>query len=176
MHKLIRNILLTSVALCVAIPALGQDDVPAAESTEESDGEKIDDLMRSCITLRSLRRTEIIDDRNILFRMRGRKIYHNILPSQCGGLEREDRFSYNSNLGRLCGGDMIRVLYSDSFSTIGVREGVGCRLGAFHLITAEDAEALKEAPLRQPTNIPLPMPSPQEVGVSPVDPEEPEQR
>ena len=178
MHKLIRNFLIAGVITCSAIPVLGQEEVtndePIDESIDVTDGEKVGDAMRSCVTLRALRRTEIIDDRNILFRMRGRTIYHNILPRQCGGLAREDRFSYDSSMGRLCRGDMIRVLHSDSFGTYGMREGVACRLGAFHKISQEDAQALREAPVRQPSNIPLPMPSPQEVGADPDEPEEAE--
>lgn len=178
MHKLIRNILLVAFAFFVAFPVLGQEDEQAKEATGESVDEMTDDLTRSCITLRSLRRTDAIDDRNILFRMRGRTVYHNILPARCGGLARENRISYDSRFGRLCKGDMIRVLHSNSFSTFGVGEGFGCRLGAFHKITQEDAKALKEGPNTQPTPAALPMPSPQEVGATPSEPEEtePEER
>ena len=160
MHKLIKIISAVGVASCIAIPVLAQDD----EVTEVPEGEKVGDSMRSCITLRSLRRTQVIDDRNVLFRMRGRTVYHNILPQQCGGLAREDRFSYDAQFGRLCEGDMIRVLYSDSFGTYGIREGAACRIGAFHKITQEDAKALREGPNLQTTPAALPMPAPQEVG------------
>ena len=174
MHKLFRNFLVTAVALGVAMPVFGQDEEPAKEPVEESVGEMTDDLMRSCITLRSLRRTDAIDDRNVLFRMRGRTVYHNILPARCGGLARENRFSYDSQFGRLCKGDLIRVLYSDSFGTYGMRAGAGCRLGAFHKITQEDAKALKEGPNIQQTPAALPMPAPQEVGSDSQEPEEAE--
>ena len=174
MHKLIRNILFVGVASCIAIPVVGQDQVPV----EVPEGEKVGDLVRSCVTLRSLRRTQVIDDRNVLFRMRGRTVYHNILPRRCGGLGREKRFSYDSQFGRLCQGDMIRVLYSDSFGAFGMREGGGCQLGAFHKITQEDAKALRDGPNDPQTPAALPMPAPQEVGTEPEKPEEsePEQR
>ena len=173
MHKPIRHFLAIAAAFCVAIPVLGQEENPAEEEAEESTGEMMDDLTRSCISLRSLRRTEVIDDRNVLFRMRGRTVYHNILPNQCGGLGREKRFSYDSTFGRLCQGDLIRVLYSDSFGTFGMREGAGCRVGAFHKITQEDAKALKEGPVRAPaSSVPLPMPAPQEVGTATEEPED----
>ncbi len=170
MHKLTKIFCVASVASCMAIPALGQDE----ESTDVPEGEKVGDLMRSCITLRSLRRTQIIDDRNVLFRMRGRTVYHNILPQQCGGLAREDRFSYDAQFGRLCRGDVIRVLQNGAFGSRGMSEGRGCRLGAFHKITQEDAKALREGPSIQPTPSALPMPSPQEVGATPEEPEESE--
>lgn len=168
MHKLIRNLLLVGVAAATAFPAVGQDQEPA----DTADGEKVGDMVRSCITLRSLRRTQVIDDRNVLFRMRGRTVYHNILPQRCGGLAREDRFSYDAQFGRLCQGDLIRVLYSDSFGTYGLREGPGCRIGKFHKITQEDAKALLEGPSTQATPPALPMPPPQEVGSDSADTEE----
>ena len=164
MHKLLKIISAVSIASCIAIPVLAQDE----EAVDIPEGEKVGDSMRSCVTLRSLRRTEVIDDGNILFRMRGRTVYHNILPAKCGGLAREDRFSYDAQFGRLCKGDVIRVLYSDSF---GMREGSGCRIGAFHKISQEEAKVLKEGPDIQTVPAQLPMPAPQEVG---ADPEEAE--
>jgi hypothetical protein len=153
----------TVVALCVMTPAVAQDNEPAVKEYD-TDGE-------SCIDLRSVRRTEIIDDRNILFHMRGKTVYHNILPHQCGGLARENRFSYTTSIGRLCSLDMIHVLYTDPF---GLREGNACSLGKFHEISREDAEAMKETQINEPVANPLPMPEPEEVGVDEEDPEVPE--
>ena len=132
-----------------APPAVAQDDI-----SDPGDG------MRDCIRLRTVRRTEVIDDLNILFHMRGSTVYHNILPRLCKGLAREDRFSYKSSVGQLCRQDMIRVLYNDPF---GLREGNSCKLGAFHEITKEDALALKEAANQPPRSNPLPMPTPEEI-------------
>jgi len=119
------------------------------------------DGMRDCIRLRTVRRTEVIDDLNVLFHMTGSTVYHNILPRRCNGLAREDRFSYKSSIGQLCRQDMIRVLYNDPF---GLREGNACSLGAFHEITKEDAKALKEIAKQPPRSNPLPMPTPEEIG------------
>jgi len=163
MYKQIRELLGMGVALCITIPALAQEDDPVDED--------FDSDARSCIDLRSVRRTEIIDDRNILFHMRGKTVYHNILPHQCGGLAREDRFSYTTTIGRLCSLDMIRVLYTDPF---GLREGNSCSLGKFHEISREDAKAMKETSINAPAASPLPMPEPQEVGVEEEESTEPE--
>jgi hypothetical protein len=130
---------------------------PAVAQDNESDP---GDGMRDCVRLRTVRRTEVIDDLNILFYMRGSTVYHNILPRRCKGLAREDRFSYKSSIGQLCRRDMIRVLYNDPF---GLSEGNACQLGAFHKITKEDALALKEGTNQPPRSNPLPMPTPQEV-------------
>lgn len=163
MYKQIRKLLIMSAAMGVAIPAAAQDEDPVSDD--------VDDGARSCISLRTIRRTEIIDDRNILFHMRGSTVYHNILPRQCGGLARENRFSYKTTIGRLCSLDLITVLYSDPF---GLREGNSCQLGMFHEITREDAKALKEGLNTEPPANPLPMPAPQEIGVGEDEPEEPE--
>ena len=147
-------------AVCFPGQILAQDEEPIDH-----------DNTRNCIDLRSVRRTEIVDDRNILFHMRGSMVYHNILPHQCGGLARENRFSYKTSMRRLCDIDTIRVLYSDPF---GLREGNVCQLGLFHEMTREDARAFKEGANRPTEAAPLPMPDPQEIGVEKKPPEDPE--
>jgi len=167
MYKQIRKIVIMCVTLSVALPAAAQDD--------EATSDDVGDLSQSCVSTRSIRRTEVLDDLNILFYMNGKVVLHNILPRQCNGLAREDRFSYKTSIGRLCNNDMIRVLHSDPFSPYGLREGVGCRLGKFHKITREDAAALKD-PAPAPQAGPLPMPEPQEVSADEVESAEPELR
>jgi len=169
MHKLIKIFSVAGFVTCIANPVFAQDE----DATEVPEGEKVGDEMRSCVTLRSLRRTEVIDDSTVLFRMRGRTTFLNILPRRCGGLAREDRFSYDSRFGRLCAGDMIRVLYIDSFGpSHQMREGAGCRLGSFQKISQEEAKALREGPPAQVTPAQLPMPAPQEVGGGTAEDEE----
>jgi hypothetical protein len=162
MYKQIRKLSGTAVALCIVIPAMAQEDEPIIDD--------VDDDTRSCINMRTIRRTEVIDDRNILFHMRGQSVYHNILPRQCNGLARENRFSYSTTISSLCSLDSIRILYNGAF---GLQEGPGCQLGKFHKISREDAKALAETPVNEPTANPLPMPDPQEVGIE-EDSEEPE--
>lgn len=163
MYKQIRQIVITATALGVMMPASAQDTDEVVDD--------IGDRTSNCITLRNVRRTEVIDDRNVLYHMRGRTIYHNILPRQCGGLAREKRFSYSTTMGRLCNLDSITVLYNDPF---GLGSGNSCQLGKFHKITREDAKALKEPGNNEPAANPLPMPPPQEVGVDDGEPKEPE--
>ncbi len=150
MHKHIRKILLTGALFCCAPPLVAQDEEPVFDADS-----------RECIDLRQIRRTKVVDDRNILFYMRGNTVYHNILPRQCGGLSREERFSYETSIGRLCRLDMIRVLYDDPF---GLREGNTCGLGLFHKMTVEDADAFRKEAHQKPVANPLPMPEPEEVG------------
>jgi hypothetical protein len=96
------------------------------------------DGIEKCISTRILRRTEVVDDRHILFYLSGKKVYLNILPNLCSGLSRERRFSYTSISQRLCRLDSIRIL-SDVGGTI--HQGRSCRLGYFHLTSEEEIEA-----------------------------------
>ena len=123
---------------------------------------EVDDTKASkCIRVRSLRSTKVVDDLNIIFYMVGSKIYHNILPRQCHGLARENRFSYESRSGSLCDIDMIRILYP---AGVGLQQGNSCRLGLFHPISKEDAEALLEQVNEPPQAEPIPLPEPEEIG------------
>lgn len=151
MHKHLTHLFILGVTLAASGQAAAQDDEPAH-----------DDNTRKCISVRSIRNTDIIDDRNILFHTSGKRVYHNILPRRCSGLAREDRFSYSTTIGSLCDLDTINVLHRD---ISGFRQGIACRIGLFHEITEEDAKALKEGPATQPQAKPLPMPTPKEIGV-----------
>jgi hypothetical protein len=150
MNKLIR---ILSAACLFALA------VPGASLADEQD-EESDDNIRDCVNVSRIRSTRIVDDRNILFYMRGRTVYHNNLPRRCPGLRREGRFSYRTTTGNLCRLDLIRVLYS---SGIGVEEGVACGLGYFHEITEEDAEGIIEGLPRESEVKPLPPAEPEDI-------------
>jgi hypothetical protein len=87
---------------------------------------------RGCISTRTLNKTAVVDDLNILFFKTGGTIYHNILPRECKGLSRFRAFSYSTLSGSLCNFDTIQVLNSNGLG------GKSCRLGYFHTITEED--------------------------------------
>jgi len=149
MYKYLPTIPL-ALLLLASTPAPAQDEEPVDDMTGER-----------CVNLQRIRKTEIIDDRNMLFYMRGGDIYHNILANRCPGLAREKRFSYKTSLSSICQLDSIAVLYSEAR---GLREGARCGLGMFHPITEEDAEALREGAKAKPEPSVLPMPEPEEVG------------
>ena len=131
--------LATSVALAQDSP--DDADPPVYELDEEDFA--IDREGERCISTRNIRSTDILDDRTILFRMRGGDYYVNYLRNDCPGLVREERFSYRSSGGRLCQIDMIRVL--EQFGGF-IQEGMSCGLGAFYPITGEEAEFLALEP------------------------------
>lgn len=93
-----------------------------------------------CVRASRIRSTQVIDDRNILFYMRGNRAYRNELPEDCPRLAAEGRFLYErrvgQRIGRLCSVDSITVL--ESFGA--VPYGATCRLGKFYPITQTEAD------------------------------------
>ena len=81
-RKTLFSVLAALLGLTVALPLTAQDD------------EVIDRTPEDCVSLSRVSRTKVIDDNTILFYMRGRRIYRNILDRECPGLEREGRFTY----------------------------------------------------------------------------------
>jgi len=162
MYKLFMTIFLLSFASAWDVPADAQEEEPV-----------VDDDARRCLSTRRIRRTHIIDDRNMLYYAPGRRVYHTIPRQPCNGLKREGRFTYRVTGGSLCSGDIIFVLHDDSFD--GFRQGASCSLGAFHEISQEAAAALREGPDAKVEAQPLPMPEPAEVGKDDEKEEEPEE-
>jgi hypothetical protein len=126
-----------------------------------------DDNSRRCINIRSLKRTEVVDDQHILFYMFGKTIYLNVLERRCGGLARERRFSYSTYGGSLCSFDTVEVL-SDFGGDL--QTGASCRLGRFFLTSKEEIEAAREKSL-EPAEIIAPAGADEEeVGTEAEDP------
>jgi hypothetical protein len=117
---------------CVAI-GIGLTTTLAAQDDEEEQ-QYFDREPEKCISTNRIAHTEIVDDRTIVFRMRGRDNYMvNMLPRRCPGLERNKQFLHETRMGRLCETDFITVLERSGFGP-----GFTCRLGYFHPATAED--------------------------------------
>lgn len=133
-----------ALGLCIALPVCAED---AAEKARDKVEESIiaDDLQaRQCVSIRRIDRTEIIDDRNIVFHMQGKDIYLNKLPRRCPGLRISDSFSYRNTTGQLCNVDLISVL--DNFGGE-LRRGPSCGLGEFFPITEDELVVLKNPDL-----------------------------
>ncbi|MBN1240266.1 MAG: hypothetical protein JXB36_17315 [Gammaproteobacteria bacterium] len=132
MHRPQRFLPLACVALAAGLQsAAAQDDGDAS----------IDRAPERCITLPRLDRTEVIDDRTIIFHMRGGAIFLNHLSRECPGLEREERFMYSPTSTRLCDVDTITVLENRGF---GFTRGFTCSLGLFHPITELELVELRD--------------------------------
>ncbi len=122
--------------------------------------EEEEDNTLNCIRVNRIRNTKVVDDLRILFYMRGKSDYLNILPRRCRGLSREGRFSYRVSANTLCQLDSIRLLYDGA---MGLEEGISCRLGFFHGVTEEDIEMILDQEPRLPPPEPLPSAEPEEI-------------
>jgi hypothetical protein len=66
---------------------------------------------QSCIHHPSIKRTKVLNDRNILFVMDNKELYNNVLPRRCPGMRPNVTLSYSySNNSALCEGSTVTVL------------------------------------------------------------------
>jgi Family of unknown function (DUF6491) len=123
--------------LAFGSPAFAQD----GQDAESADA--FDRTPEDCVSTPNIDRTHAVDDRTILFFMRGKKVYRNYLPRKCPNLERQNRIMYKTHGARLCDVDTITVL-----EQWGARltPGFTCPLGEFHPITPEEVEDLMRKP------------------------------
>ena len=92
-------------ALCLSASAVAVAQGPGAEPEK-------------CLNLNRIQKTEVIDDRNIIFYMRGGQIFRNQLSHRCSGLRKDNTIMYRPSLNRLCNLDFITVLRDFSFGFI----------------------------------------------------------
>jgi len=145
-------ILAATLCLLILLPLNAQEEAPIIEEEDSIiEGQR-------CLSSRPIRKTEVLDDQNILFYIRGAAIYLNHLPKPCKNLAREGRFLYRTTVARICRSDIINIL-TDSGGGLGL--GRACKLGTFYAITREDVEKLKTPRAVEPKTIP------------PAEPEEP---
>ncbi len=131
--------------------------LPTTSFAEDDDD--VDDVGERCISIRQIKNSRIIDDQNMLFTMRNRRIYHNELRRRCPGLTRNKIISYRSTIGQLCRSDFFTL--QDRFG-MGTSLGPSCSLGTFRPIGKEEAQALRGEIVIEPKSVP------------PAEPEEPE--
>jgi hypothetical protein len=143
-----------AAASCASWGAVGQQDEDAAPqeaaqpgaveagAVEEGAAEQaaaavFDRTPQKCIVVQQIDQTEAIDDQNLIFYMRGSRVYRSHLPRKCPNLERENRIGYETRGGRLCTTDLITVL--EQFGTT-LHRGFTCRLGEFVPLSPEEVE------------------------------------
>lgn len=140
-------------------------NVPAADLSLAD--EVNDESVRRCIPYGKLTSVAVIDDRNVLFFMIGKPIYHNILLQNCIGLAQSGRFSYSPFAGAVCAFDQIRL--------VGSLLGRSCQLGYFYRVTKEDLPAIIEGPQGPLKPRPLPSAKVEEISTESDEPREPTQ-
>ncbi len=133
----------TTVTMAMVIAALGLAAMPAL-----GEDKKMNDSLdlaagppEQCLSLIRIDRSEVIDDRNIIFHMQNGDLYRNQLPYRCPGLSLHDTFMYRTSLNQLCNLDIITVMDNIGF---GLSPGASCGLGHFYPITEEQADKLRE--------------------------------
>jgi hypothetical protein len=94
-----------------------------------------------CLDLIRIDRTEIIDNKTIIFHMDGKAKWRNDLPYSCPQLKWEDKFLFKTSINRICSVDTITVL-----STIGggFQQGPTCGLGKFTALDEPSYKAMKD--------------------------------
>ncbi|MDZ7784717.1 MAG: hypothetical protein U5K56_17835 [Halioglobus sp.] len=132
-----------ALVLSVSYQVNAQENGEAGNGPESaSEQQPLDELVgekKKCVSLARIDRTRVVDDRSILFYMRGGDIYMNRLPHRCIGLRRGETFMYKTSLNQLCNVDIITVLDDIGF---GFSRGASCGLGSFQLIGEEAAKML----------------------------------
>ena len=142
MKKLL--LMIVAAGLGFAAPLQAGDDKKAARDKVEESIIADELSAKKCVSIRRIDQTDIIDDRRIIFYMRGKDIYLNKMPRRCPGLRSSDTFSYKNQTGQLCDVDIITVL--DNFGGT-FRRGVSCGLGPFFPITEDEVVVLKNPEL-----------------------------
>lgn len=132
------SIVATVLSITMGVNTLAaKEKVQVDFSKIESLGFKVTGEAKTCIHHGSLRRTEVIDNRTILFHMTGGKIYANIMKYDCYGLGFYRAIKYEVKGGTLCSIDTIEVLNN----SIG---GAHCGLGDFYEIAKSEGDARVE--------------------------------
>lgn len=104
-----------------AVPATGRDDDLAKELAGRAPGKPVD-----CIDQSRLMGPVIIDERTILYRESGRRVWRNDLPGECRGLRPLSTLIVELYGSQLCRNDHFRTL--EPGSTI---PSAYCRFGSF---------------------------------------------
>ena len=133
-----------TILAAVALTMTGLFSQALAEESEPDSGPSaIDSLLgetERCVNMNQIDRTEVINDRTIVFYLSGGDIYVNRLPHRCPGLRSRQAFMYKNTTNTLCNVDTIRVL--DNFGG-SLTPGVACGLGEFHPVSTGTVDQLK---------------------------------
>ena len=112
-----------------------ESDLEAEEAPREA---------RACLDHPTIRRTRVLDDRNIVFVTRDNTIYNNQLPKECPSLRRGSLVNYPIEQRRLCVGGSFQVLWQTGAGNNYIPAFV-CQLGLFVPISEGELEDLTAA-------------------------------
>ena len=96
-----------------------------------------------CLPVYSYNSVEVLDNRHVLFKGSGGKLWLNRLRNRCPGLRRNDTLKFDVRATQLCNLDTFESI---QLSGIGpTRTSATCSLGEFVPITKEQLEGIKAA-------------------------------
>jgi hypothetical protein len=130
-----------SAAACTALlAAVVATSAPAQDGASEDADDDPPRVAQTCLNHPSIKRTKILNDRNIVFITRDDTIYNNQLPRQCPSLKRGSLVNYAIEHSRLCAGGQFQVLWQLDMNRYA--PAFVCQLGTFVPITEDELETL----------------------------------
>ncbi|HZF29057.1 MAG TPA: hypothetical protein VE907_08070 [Gammaproteobacteria bacterium] len=128
------------LALWLAFGAVSLASVPGTPArADEKPAKELDRTPVNCVVFSSINRKVAIDNKTIVFGLKGNKFYRVDLPGGCPLLtpgETQLKLVYDNKSGK-----MAKVCSTDGFG-VEHRIGAGCQLAKFNPITAEEATEL----------------------------------
>src|SRR5687768_4280181 len=152
LHVAIGAALLAAVA---GTQAQGQDEarqaqgeVPQGQSEAQRAQAELDRTPEDCVLLNRVARNLAVNDRQVVFFIKGGTTYLNVLDASCPALKAGDsRFIFHY---RTASAKVTRICDYDGFTVERQTSRVACSLGEFIPITAEEAAALTAKPAAVP--------------------------
>lgn len=135
-----RSIVIRASAACAALLAAALAGSGSGQRAEEAASTEASAGALACLNHPTIRRTRILDARNIVFFTRDEAIYRNYLPKECPGLGRNSLVNYTIMNKRQCAGDNFQILWQTNPGNY--TPAFVCQLGAFVPITADELEDL----------------------------------
>ena len=122
-----------AIITAAMLAAIALPGIASAKSKADNLVAKADAKPQSCVQLRQIHETKVLNDSTIDFHMLGGKVYRNTLPYRCPSLGFEESFAYKTSLSELCSTDIITVLNTAG----GLNRGASCGLGQFQEMEAK---------------------------------------
>ncbi len=97
--------------------------------------------LERCITVRSIRSTDVLDERHIVFELPSKKYYLVRFERECHRLRRDGGIAYEPRGTQLCRLDYVRAIDNLSMGDV----GPPCSIPGFYEVSIEQVALLKEA-------------------------------
>ena len=131
-----------------APPPASEDDALFVEDLLNGDPQARDYVDEPhCISTRTIRGTDVLDDRHVVFEVNRKKYYLVQFPRRCPDLAPNNPVFFESKSGRLCRKDSIRGARRGALlgAEFGVSPGMPCSIPGFQSTTKEQVVMLKNA-------------------------------